>query len=77
VTTLAGAIARYTLHPTSGRVEIATVDGKSRLDVELSLVIDGVERPFVMRRADLHLKDRGTIAGELPIRQRQSYHQRR
>lgn len=48
-------------------MEIATLDGKSRLDVELSLVIDGVERPFVMRRGDLHLKDKNTIAGELPI----------
>jgi hypothetical protein len=66
-TMLAGAIARYNLHPTSGRVEIATVDGKSRLDVEMSLVIDGVERPLVMRRSDLHLKDKSTIAGELPI----------
>jgi len=67
VTMLAGAIARVSIHPTAGRVEIATVDGKSRTDVELSLVIDGVERPLVMRRADLHLKDKSTIAGELPI----------
>lgn len=67
VTMLAGAIARYTLHPTSGRVEIATVDGKSRLDVELSLVIDGVERPLAMRRSDLHLKDKSTIASDFPI----------
>jgi hypothetical protein len=67
VTNLASAVARYTLHPTSGRVEIATVDGKSRLDVELSLVIDGAERPLAMRRSDLHLRDKNTIVGELPI----------
>lgn len=67
VTTLAGPLARYTLRPTSGRVEIETPDGASRLDLDMSLVVDGVERPLVMRRADVHLKDKNTLAGELPI----------
>ncbi len=67
VTTLAGPAARFTLHPTTGRVEVETVDGASRLELDLSLVVDGLERPLVMRRADVHLKDKNTLAGELPI----------
>ena len=67
VTTLAGPVARFTLRPTSGRVEIESADGASRLDLDLSLVVDGLERPLVMRRADVHSKDKNTLAGELPI----------
>lgn len=67
VTTLSGPLARYTFHPASGRLEIATIDGASRVDLEMSLVVDGVERPLVMRRADVQLKDKNTLAGELPI----------
>jgi hypothetical protein len=67
VTALTGAAARYTLFPTSGRLEVATRDGRSHLDVEMSLVVDGVERPLVTRRGDVHVKDRFTLVGEFPI----------
>jgi hypothetical protein len=67
VTSLSGSVATYTLFPTSGRLEIATRDGQSHLDVEMSLVVDGVERPLVMRRADVRLKDKSTLVGDFPI----------
>ena len=40
VTTLAGPLARVTVHPTTGRLEITTIDGASRLDLEMSLMMD-------------------------------------
>ncbi|HVH47743.1 MAG TPA: CehA/McbA family metallohydrolase [Labilithrix sp.] len=67
VTTLAGNVAGYTLFPTSGRLEIASRDSRSRLEVEMSLVVDGIERPLAMRRADVHVKDKSTLVGEFPI----------
>lgn len=67
VTALSGATAKYTLFPTSGRLEVASRDGRSRLDVEMSLVVDGVERPLAMRRGDVHVKDKSTLIGEFPI----------
>jgi len=67
VTMLGGTVAKYTLRPASGRIEIETADSASRLEVEMSLIVDGVERPLVMRRSDLHLKDKNTLAAELPI----------
>jgi hypothetical protein len=66
-TALAGAAARYTLYPTAGRLEIASRDGRSRLEVEMSFVVDGVERPLAMRRSDVHVKDKQTLIGEFPI----------
>jgi hypothetical protein len=67
VTALSGAVARYTLFPTSGRLEAASRDGRSRLEVEMSLVVDGIERPLAMRRSDVHVKDKSTLVGEFPI----------
>jgi hypothetical protein len=67
VTALSGLIAQYTLFPTSGRLEIASRDSRSRLEIEMSLVVDGIERPLVMRRSDVHLKDKSTLVGEFPI----------
>jgi hypothetical protein len=67
VTALTGAVARYTLFPTSGRIEAATRDNRSRFEVEMSLVVDGVERPLAMRRSDVHVKDKSTLVGEFPI----------
>jgi hypothetical protein len=66
-TALNGTAARYTLHPTSGRLEVASRDGRSRLEVEMSLVVDGIERPLAMRRGDVHVKDKSTLVGEFPI----------
>jgi hypothetical protein len=37
------------------------------MDVELSLLVDGIERPVAMRRADLHLKDKSTLVADFPI----------
>ena len=67
VTALSGDAATFTLFPTSGRLEVASRDGRSRLDIEMSLVVDGIERPLAMRRADVHVKDRSTLVGEFPI----------
>jgi hypothetical protein len=67
VTALSGSLARFTLFPASGRLEVASLDGRSRLEIEMSLVVDGVERPLAMRRSDVHLRDRYTLVGELPI----------
>lgn len=53
---LAGSVARYELSPESGRLTIETVDGRSRLAIDLSLVVDGVERPLVMRPSDVEAK---------------------
>ncbi len=67
VTALSGAIAKYTLFPTQGRIEVATRDGRSQLEVEMSLVVDGIERPLAMRRDDVHVKDKSTLVGDFPI----------
>ena len=67
VTALSGAAAKYTLFPASGRVEVVSRDARSRLDVEMSLVVDGIERPLAMRRGDVHVKDKSTLVGEFPI----------
>ncbi|MBX3198577.1 MAG: PHP domain-containing protein [Labilithrix sp.] len=67
VTALSGSSAIYTLFPTAGRLEVVTPDERSRLDVEMSLVVDGLERPLAMRRADVHFKDKSTLVGEFPI----------
>jgi hypothetical protein len=66
-TLLAGALGRYILHPASGRIEIATTDGSSRLDLELSLVIDDVERPLVLRQEDVRRHDEARLSAELPM----------
>lgn len=67
VTELGGAVARFALFPTSGRIGVASVDGRSRADLEMSLVVDGAERPLVMRRADVQLRDKLTLAAAFPI----------
>ena len=64
---LSGQAARYTFFPTSGRLDIASSDARSRIDLELSLLVDGVERPLAMRRGDVHLKDKSTLSSEFPI----------
>jgi hypothetical protein len=67
VPALTGAAGRYTLYPTSGRLEVASRDGRSRVDIEMSLVVDGIERPLAMRRGDVRVKDKSTLAAEFPI----------
>lgn len=67
VTALSGAAVHCTLSPVAGRLEIESADGRSRIDLEMSLVVDGIERPLAMRRADVHRKDRSTLVGDLPI----------
>jgi hypothetical protein len=66
-TSLVGPQVTYTFQPTSGRLEVASQDGRSRLDIDMSLVVDGVERPLAMRRGDVHRKDKSTLIGEFPI----------
>lgn len=67
VTALSGTAAKYTLFPASGRVEVVSRDARSRLEIEMSLVVDGIERPLAMRRGDVHVKDKSTLVGEFPI----------
>ena len=67
VTALTGTAASYTLFPASGRLEILSHDARSRLEIEMSLVVDGIERPLAMRRSDVHVKDKSTLVGEFPI----------
>jgi hypothetical protein len=67
VTELGGAMARFSVSPTSGRIKVASADGRSRAELEMSLVVDGQERPLVMRRADVQLRDRLTLAASFPI----------
>lgn len=66
-TRLEGAAGRYTFVPTAGRLEVASADGRSRIEIELSLVVDGVERPLVMRRADVKAKDARTLTATFPV----------
>ena len=66
-TELGGPIARYAFFPTTGRFAATSHDGRSKLDVELSLVIDGVERPLVMRKTDVSKRDRTTLIASFPI----------
>jgi len=67
VTELGGAIARFSVFPTSGRIAVVSTDGRSRADLEMSLVVDGIERPLVMRRADVQLRDKLMLAASFPI----------
>ncbi len=66
-TRLEGKAGRYTFVPTAGRLEVASADGRSRLDVELSLVVDGIERPLVMRRADVKPRDARSLVARFPV----------
>jgi hypothetical protein len=67
ITELGGPIGRFSFFPTSGRIDAASADGRSRVDLEMSLVVDGTERPLVMRRAEVKLHDRNTLAAAFPI----------
>lgn len=67
VTELGGTIARFAMFPTSGRIAATSTDGRTRADLEMSLVVDGIERPLVMRRADVQLRDKLTLAASFPI----------
>lgn len=67
VTELGGAVARFSFFPASGRIAVASADGQSRADLEMSLVVDGVERPLVMRKSDVTLRDKSTLAAGFPV----------
>lgn len=67
VTELGGAVARYSFFPASGRIAVASTDGRSRADLEVSLVVDGVERPLVMRKSDVTLRDKNTLSATFPV----------
>ena len=57
-TALAGTSAKFQLFPTQGRIEVSAKDGRSQAEIEMSLVVDGIERPLAMRRGDVHVKDK-------------------
>ncbi|CAN5897114.1 hypothetical protein BH11MYX4_BH11MYX4_05880 [soil metagenome] len=67
VNELGGAVARFSIFPTSGRVVVVSADARSRADLEMSLVVDGVERPLAMRRSDVQLRDKLTLAATFPV----------
>jgi hypothetical protein len=67
ITELVGPIARFSFFPTSGRIDVASADGRSRIELEMSLVVDGAERPLVMRRSEVQLRDKNTLAAAFPI----------
>ncbi len=67
VTELGGPLGRFAVFPTSGRITGASPDGRSLLDLEMSLVVDGTERPLVMRRADVQVRDKFTLVATFPI----------
>jgi hypothetical protein len=66
-TALAGTAAKFQLFPTQGRIEVSAKDGRSQVEIEMSLVVDGIERPLAMRRGDVHVKDKSTLVGDFPI----------
>lgn len=66
-TALAGVVAKFQLFPTQGRIEVSSKDGRSQAELEMSLVVDGIERPLAMRRGDVHVKDKNTLVGDFPI----------
>lgn len=59
---LAGAGARFNFFPPAGRIQVRSADSATRMDLELSVVIDDVERPLVMRNEDLRARDGGFVA---------------
>ncbi|WP_205633696.1 CehA/McbA family metallohydrolase [Labilithrix luteola] len=67
VTELGGKLARFAFFPASGRIVASTSDGHGQLDLEMSLVVDGVERPIAMRRSDVQLRDKSTLAVSFPV----------
>jgi hypothetical protein len=67
ITELGGAIAHFSIFPASGRIDVVSADGRSRADLEMSLIVDGAERPLVMRRSDVQLRDKLTLAASFPI----------
>jgi hypothetical protein len=67
ITELGGPIAKFVFSPTSGRIDVSSADGRSRLALEMSIVVDGTERPLVMRRAEVSLRDKNTLAAAFPI----------
>lgn len=64
---LVGPVGRYAFSPTAGRVVASSADGRSRIEVDLSLVVDGVERPLVMRKSDVSKRDRTLLVASFPI----------
>jgi len=67
VTELGGAVARFAYSPASGRISVASADGKTRVELEMSLVVDGVERPLVMRKSEVQVRDKFLLAASFPV----------
>jgi hypothetical protein len=67
ITELGGPIARFGFLPTAGRISVRSADGRSRAEIEMSLVVDGTERPLVMHRSDVHRSDKLTLSATFPV----------
>ncbi len=66
-TELGGAIARFAMFPTAGRLVVASSDGRTRADFDVSVVVDGHERPLAMRKSEVKVRDKFTLAASFPI----------
>ncbi|MCL2777439.1 MAG: CehA/McbA family metallohydrolase [Polyangiaceae bacterium] len=66
VVELGGPLARALFSPALGHLTMRTLDGRSELDVELSLVVDGAERPFRVPESDIELQQ-GRWSATFPI----------
>ncbi len=67
VTELIGAGGRFTLFPMSGRVECVSADSRSQFEVELSMLVDNVERPVAMRKSDVTKRGKSQLVAAFPV----------
>jgi len=64
---LSGPVARFEMLPAVARLAVTSADARSHADFDLSLVIDGRERPLIMRRSDLRLRDPRSISASFTV----------
>ena len=59
---LSGDASRFTFFPPAGRLHVRSTDGTTRVDLELSVLVDGAERPVAMRNEDVRSRSGGFVA---------------
>jgi len=67
VTELRGPLARVSFSAATGHLTTLTLDGRSALDVEMSLVVDGAERPLVIPESAVQMRGKGALSAIFPI----------
>src|SRR5262245_16208719 len=50
---LASEHARYALMAETGQIILTSVNGRTRYEVEMTMSVDGVERPIALRKGDV------------------------